>query len=167
MVFVSNKYSALPLYVYILFSIFYKRNYKVGILMTLSVLLTFGLCDFLSVHLFKDVFERLRPGYDPSVDHLIRMLENKGGLYGFISSHAANVFGLATISSLLLRKKWFAWFMFIWAFLVGYSRIYVGKHFPLDVICGAAFGILIGYLVFLLYKKSYKHLINKKNVICC
>ena len=54
MVFISNKYSALPIYVYILFSCFYKRNYKVTILMILTIVVTFGLCDFLSVHLFKE-----------------------------------------------------------------------------------------------------------------
>lgn len=76
------------------------------------------------------------------------MLEYRGGQYGFVSSHAANLFGLATITSLLIRNRIYTAFIFVWAALVGYSRIYVGKHFPADVVCGAIFGMIVGYLVY-------------------
>lgn len=153
MVCITHKYAGIPIYAFLLFLIVYKRRWKPAVLMVLSVIITFALCDSLSVALFKDVFQRLRPCYDPSTENLVRMLEYKGGQYGFVSSHAANIFGLAAISSALLRKRWFTILIFTWAILVGYSRVYVGKHFPLDVVCGALFGMAIGYLVYTIYKK--------------
>lgn len=160
MVFVTNKYTGIPIYALILFFIFYKRNAKLALLMSGAVIVTFALSDFLSVALFKDVFQRLRPCYDPDTENLVRMLEYKGGQYGFVSSHAANLFGLAAISSAILRKRYFTLFIFLWAVLVSYSRIYVGKHFPLDVICGGVFGLLIGYTVYFIYKKLKPKLIH-------
>lgn len=152
MVFITNKWSGIPIYAVLLFMIFYKRNPKVATLMFFSIILTFALTDQLAVHLFKRTFERLRPGWDPTTEHLIRMLEYKGGKFGFVSNHAANFFGLAVISSGVLKKKWYTIFIFCWSAAVAYSRVYVGKHFPADVICGAIFGAFIGWLVLQLYK---------------
>lgn len=163
MPFISNKFTGIPIYIFILVFIIYKwkgtgRNAIKAMCMSVAaVLLTFALCDSLSVALFKETVQRLRPGWDPEIGNMVRMLEYKGGRFGFVSSHAANLFGLATVTSMLLRKKWYTIFIFIWAAAVGYSRVYVGKHYPLDVICGALFGILIGYIVYLLWKflKNY------------
>ncbi len=151
MVFFSKIMVWAPLYVAIVFFFFYKRDWKTGLLMLAAVLLAFALTDRLSVVLFKDTVQRLRPCH--AMDLGIHLLEGCGGRYGFLSSHAASTFGLAAITSLLYRRKWYTWSIFAWATVVSYSRIYVGKHYPLDVLCGAAFGMLIGYLVYLLYKK--------------
>ncbi|MEG1899781.1 MAG: phosphatase PAP2 family protein [Bacteroidales bacterium] len=153
MVCITNKYAGIPIYALIMFMIFYKRNIKGALIIFFAVITTFALCDSLSVALFKDVFQRLRPCYNPTTEHLVRMLEYKGGHYGFVSSHAANLFGLAAISSAFFKKRWFTILVFVWAILVGYSRVYVGKHFPLDVICGAIFGLLIGYFVYFIASK--------------
>ncbi len=152
----SHKLSGIPIYIGILMLIIYKykgagaQSTKVICIAIGAVLVTFALCDHLSVHAIKNTVDRLRPAWDPEIGDLVRLLENKGGKHGFVSTHAANLFGLATVTALLIRKGWYTWAIFIYAAAVGYSRVYVGKHFPLDVICGGLFGILVGWLVYLL-----------------
>ena len=145
---ITNKYTGIPIYLAILVILFRKTDMKKLLIAVAAILVTFALCDSLSVALFKETFQRLRPGWDPQIMDQVRMLEYKGGQYGFVSSHAANLFGLATITSLLIKNRIYTALIFFWAALVGYSRIYVGKHFPADVVCGALFGILIGCLVY-------------------
>lgn len=120
---------------------------KRAFLYLLAIVVTFAICDSGSTILFKHTICRLRPCHDPSVMDMVRMLEYKGGQYGFISSHAANLFGLAMVSSFAIRRRWYTFLIFGWAALVAYSRVYVGKHFPGDVICGAIFGLIAGLLV--------------------
>lgn len=116
-----------------------------------GILLTFLLTDQVSSSLIKEWVQRVRPCHVPQWEDRIHLLEGKGGLYSFVSSHAANVFGLATFTGLVYRKKWYTTSMLIWAFLVSYSRIYVGKHFPADVVCGALAGMLLGWIVYRIY----------------
>ncbi len=159
---VSNKFTGIPIYVGILSLICYiwighgVKSAAIICIVVVAVLLTFALCDSLSVHLIKNNVNRLRPAWDPEIGDLVRLLENKGGKHGFVSTHAANLFGLATITSIFVRKRWYTWFIFIWAVLVGYSRIYVGKHYPLDVVCGALFGIIIGLMVVFVTARLWK-----------
>lgn len=145
---ITNKYTGIPTYLAILVILFRKTDMKKLLIAVAAILVTFALCDSLSVALFKETFQRLRPGWDPQIMDQVRMLEYKGGQYGFVSSHAANLFGLATITSLLIKNRIYTALIFFWAALVGYSRIYVGKHFPADVVCGAIFGMIVGYLVY-------------------
>lgn len=147
---VSNKYAGIPIYIAILVYFFYKFPVKYAIFATAAVIITFALCDSLSVALFKETFHRLRPCWDPEIMENVRMLEYKGGKFGFISSHAANLFGIATAASLFIRKWPATVLLFLWAAIVGYSRIYVGKHFPGDVVCGALLGIIMGVAVYFL-----------------
>ena len=151
MVSFSASFTWIPLYVLLLFLFFREQPWRRALMAVGAVLLCFLLTDRTSVMLFKDVFCRLRPSHEPTLEGMVHLLESRGGLYGFVSSHAANLFGLATLSSLILRKRWLNRLLFILVFIVGYSRVYVGKHYPLDVVCGALLGVFIGWLIYKLY----------------
>jgi len=145
----------------------YKKQFWILIIL---IALSFLLADRISVLCFKDVFERLRPSHALEGVNLVKLnswnliYDYKGGQFGFVSSHAANAFSLATIFSLLGKKyKIFSLIMFLWAILVGYSRVYCGVHYLGDVICGALLGVLIGYFIVSIYKlveKKYNILPN-------
>ncbi|NCB18216.1 MAG: phosphatase PAP2 family protein [Bacteroidia bacterium] len=138
-----------------------KGDYKYSFALIAGAILTFALTDMGSSAI-KDYFERLRPGHDPRLEGLVRLLDGKGGMYGFISSHASNVFGLATITSLAFRKRWYSATILIWAAGVSYSRIYVGRHFPSDVVAGALFGFFAG----LIFYKLVSHFFLKSKIKC-
>ena len=122
---------------------------KVGKISVLLLLIAVGLSDFVSASILKPYFERLRPSHS-ELEGLI-LLVNKGGKYGFVSSHAANIFAASTILSFFYihKKKLFLTI----AFLVSYSRIYVGVHFPGDVIFGGVLGYLIAITTITYYSK--------------
>lgn len=121
----------------------------------------FLLADQGSVQLFKNTVCRLRPCHALPDVHMFR--EGCGGLYGFISSHAANAFAIATFFVMRYWKRWKAIpiAMIVWACLTSYSRAYLGKHYPGDLFCGAVFGILVGVLISLfvnwIEKKLHKN----------
>lgn len=150
--FITSKFSMIPFYIFMVF-ILYKFKGKEFWKPLLFTLLTVLLCDRISVELFKEMFERLRPTHDPTMEGLFRALQGKGGKYTFVSSHATNVFGMTTWFYLYLNKKYPAvkW-MFLWAAFVSYSRIYVGKHYPVDIVGGAILGFVIGFSVFKMYQ---------------
>ena len=141
-----------------LFAIMIYRRYGIeAVLLILALALTILLCDQLSSALFKPLFQRLRPSHDPQlVVHIVGGY--RGGLYGFVSSYAANTFGVAVLLISVFRDKLFTYAMLLFAVLVSYSRIYMGVHFPGDVICGAAMGAMIGWGVYLVYNKVRSHL---------
>ncbi len=142
----------LPLYFFVLF-VFIKSFHRQSIWIILLVILAIGTSDFSSVHLFKETIKRLRPCHNPFLMGQIVLVHNHcGGLYGFFSSHASNTFTLATIASLLVRKKYFTAMMFLWAIIVSISRVYMGVHYPSDIMAGACWGMIIGLLFYVLTK---------------
>lgn len=154
MLFSSGKLSWLPLYILLLFLIVKNYKYRELPLILISIAATITLADQTSVHLFKNIFLRYRPCHNLDIQHLVHVVKGCGGQYGFVSSHAANSFALATLIGLLLINKFksillLLWF---WALWVSYSRIYNGVHYPADIVGGAILGILIGYIVFTLYR---------------
>ena len=153
MFWLSNKYIWIPLYA-VLLALLIRDNHRYWWLVLIAVALLVTLTDQISVKLFKDVFLRLRPCHDPTLAGMARILNGHcGGQYGFISSHATNTFGLAVFVGAMLRNRyqWMPWAMLWWAGIVSYSRIYLGVHFPGDVLVGAMVGALIGFLVYRLF----------------
>ena len=137
----------------------YKNFKKIWWVVLLIIGLCFLLGDRVSVMGFKEVFERPRPSHALSDAFLVKFKDfqlvynSKGGLYGFVSSHATNAFCIATAFSLISRKRLTILLLFIWALFTGYSRVYCGVHYPGDVICGSLLGALLGYIVYFLYNK--------------
>jgi undecaprenyl-diphosphatase len=149
--FISGKIEWLPLYLVLAAYIIYRFRLQ-SIPVIIAIALAIVLADQLAVDLFKDVFQRLRPTYNPEIQNLVHTVNNyKGGSFGFISNHAANTFAFATFLCLLFKNRYFTLFILIWATIVSYSRIYLGVHYPADVLGGMLFGALLGWLVFKIY----------------
>ena len=118
---------------------------------------TIALTDLTGTYVFKHNFQRLRPCADPDLSAIARLLVDHCAGYGFTSNHAANHFGMAAFFFITFRhilKKW-AWIGFAWAFIIAYAQIYVGLHFPLDVICGAIIGIILGLSMGSVFNKRF------------
>jgi undecaprenyl-diphosphatase len=148
---VSGKLIWAPLYLAIMISLGLKFRRRFPVIL-FFIILGITLSDQISVHLFKNVFQRLRPCHEPALEGLVHLVNGEcGGLYGFVSSHATNSFYVALFSLLFIRKRWFTILMLLWASVVGYSRIYLGVHYPGDVICGSMLGALVGWGIYKLY----------------
>jgi len=156
---ISGKLIWVPLYLAILVTmgIKYKRKFLV-ILLLIAIAATFS--DQASV-MIKNMVQRLRPCHDPALEGLVHLFNGEcGGLYGFVSSHATNSFDVALLSLLFIKRRWFSVFIVVWALVVGYSRIYLGVHYPGDVICGSVLGSLIGWGVYRLYVLADKKVLS-------
>ena len=150
----------LPLAFLILLVLIYKKNWRESLLILLAIVLVVTPCDQFASHVCKPVFTRFRPTHHPDfMDQVKTVFGYRGGLYGFISSHAANAFGFATLMALIMRDKLFGWTIFFWAVLTAYTRVYLGVHFISDIVPGAISGVFFGYLVYRLYSFSRSKLL--------
>jgi undecaprenyl-diphosphatase len=157
---ISGTVTWLPLYLAILIYLGVKLRKKFLILI-LTIIIAVTLSDQISV-LIKNSVHRFRPCHEPSLEGMVHLVKGYcGGLYGFVSSHASNSFMVAMLCLLLIRHRWFTWFIIIWAMVIGYSRIYLGVHYPGDVICGSILGMLIGWGIFLFYRYIDRKLIPR------
>ncbi len=157
MVYVSSKLFWLPFYFFLLYLVIREYKWK-SLIILLFVAMLITLTDQSSVQLFKNVFQRLRPCHNPDISAMVHTVEYCGGMYGFVSSHASNYFGIIVFISGLLHKryKWLTWLLFFWGLLIIYSRIYLGVHYPGDVIAGTILGSVIGLMMLWLYRFADK-----------
>ena len=153
----------IPLFIFLIYLIF--NNYKKeGWLILAGVVITVLLADQITSTFMKPFFHRLRPSNEPGLAGVIHLVNDyHGGLYGFASSHAANTTGVAFIVFLVLHNlyRW-SWMVFIWAFIMSYTRIYLGVHYPGDIFVGALIGLLSGYAGFRFYL-WLKSILKKKS----
>lgn len=158
MVFVSEKLVWIPFYLGLITYLVWRYK-KQSILMLLMAIVAVGLADFVASGIFKPYFLRLRPCHDPSLAEFVNLVKGCGGQFGFMSSHASTSFALAIFFNLILSDRYliFKVFLVSWAVVISYSRIYLGVHFPGDVIGGALLGSFLAYLSYL----GYNILLNK------
>jgi undecaprenyl-diphosphatase len=154
--FISHGLTFIPLYALVLFWLCKDAGGRKAVLIVLGAVLCIVLADRISSGLIKPAVERLRPTHEPTLTGLVHIVRGyEGGRYGFVSSHATNHFAFAVFSLLLMRRKWYGFGIVGLAGAISYSRIYLGVHYPLDVLCGGVLGVAIGagmyrFIVYLL-----------------
>lgn len=159
MYWISSKTLWIPLYLFLLYLIIkeYKWN-SLYILLMIAILIT--LSDQISTRVLKFGIERFRPCHEEAIKSMVHLVNGKcGGKFGFVSSHASNSFALAVFVGLLFRKKIKYLFplLLLWASLIAYSRVYLGVHYPGDVLGGALLGIVLAYLSYIWITLILKH----------
>ena len=168
-IYLSYKESNILFYLSLLIFYFYSKSQKIKLsevfysLIFIAIMIT--ITDQTS-NLFKDSFQRLRPCYNDSLQDYVRLVkETCGGKYGFFSAHASNSFSLAVFFGLIYRNKYkfIIYITLFYASLISYSRVYLGVHFPLDIFFGSIYGIIIGLVVFKIYKNklNFFNFLNK------
>lgn len=156
MPYARNQWTWAPLYLFLL--IFMTMNFgRRGWMWCIFFLLTFALSDFISASLVKPMFQRVRPCNNVYLSSLVKSIVPCGSGYSFPSSHAANHFALGIFSAITLQGRIKGiWFMGVgWALLVAYAQVYVGVHYPMDVICGGLLGVSIGVVTGKLFRKQF------------
>lgn len=155
MMMLTGKFIWVPLYVSIAVALFMSRRPAAALLLIVGVGVVIALTDYSISACIRPYFSRLRPSNpDNPVSAMGHVVDGyRGGDYGFPSCHAANSFAFAVFISLVARHRLFSWFIFIWAVIHSYTRLYLGVHYPGDLIVGMLYGSLVSCLLYMLVKR--------------
>ncbi len=163
-IFLSRTEANVMVYLVILIAYIYsinnKKRTKILFHLIIAIAILITISDQTS-NLFKDSFQRLRPCYNELISDSLRLVKDScGGRYGFFSAHASNSFSLAIFFGLLLRSsnKLLILLFAIYAFLISYSRIYLGVHYPIDILVGTIFGTINAIVLYKIYLYSFNFL---------
>lgn len=153
---ISSKTAWVPIGVIFIYGLLASKKYRSQtFFIIIAIALTITICDQISSSIIKPAVERLRPSHCEEISNMLHYVNNyRSGRFGFCSSHAANATGVFVFVSMLLHNKKVTYPLLVWTILVCYSRIYLGVHYPGDIICGSLVGVGAGYFVFRLYNYS-------------
>lgn len=163
----TNGFTWIPLYL-AFFYLVIKNNEKWGQIFLIigASALCLLLADGLSEGIMKPYVARLRPSFDPSLFDSVQLVKGyTANGYSFFSAHAANTFSLALFFSLLVRNRVFSTFLILWSLVNCWTRLYLGVHFPIDILVGLVWGAVVGLLVYILFMKAYVRITPKLHYI--
>jgi undecaprenyl-diphosphatase len=152
---ITKQFNWIPLFLVLLYLLFKKLGTKqtLYLLLFVAVLITFT--DQVT-NLFKNGFQRLRPCNNPEINSVIRLVKTSNS-FSFFSGHAANSMAVTTFLYCILKRYYkHTIFLFLWPLIFAYSRIYLGLHYPIDILTGYLFGMLSGYMMFKIYQNIRK-----------
>ncbi len=152
--FITKQTNWIPFFIFLLYLVYKKLGVKQSLIVLIFVAVLVAATDQIT-NLFKYEFQRLRPCSDPAINTIIRVVKSSE-TFSFFSGHAANTMAVAAFLFLLLKKQYrYFWLIFLWPLIFAYSRIYLGLHYPIDIMCGYLCGWITGYLMHKAFQYSY------------
>ena len=154
---ITNKFAFIPLYAFLLYLLYRKYGWKALLILVVLIALMITFTDQVT-NLVKRTVQRPRPCGDTDIVDQMRFIAVRCGKFGYFSGHSSNTMAVAVFTGLMLRNHYknLIFILLFWSAVVGYSRIYVGVHYPLDVLSGFAFGAISGYLFYRITRYSVR-----------